>query len=168
MKYLLLLLFLTTQFFAQTDKTSYELDDTDIKLRAWLVNPDYGKEHRDSIQQGLFSGTVTSTNLSVTGTAVIADLEVATGDFASLKADVIQMDSAATCGVDTFATTATADTVVISGALATDLYLVTGRGGSVDQQDVLQVEAKADTLIVHRLASGASGLAYNWFRFVHE
>lgn len=162
MKYLLLFLFLTTQFFAQTDKTSYELDDSDIKLRAWLVNPDYGKEHRDSVQQGLFN------DIAVGGTAVIVDLEVATGDFASLKADVIQMDSAATCGVDTFTTTATADTVEISGALATDLYLVTGRGGSVDQQDVLQVEAKADTLIVHRLAAGKSALSYNWFRFVHE
>jgi hypothetical protein len=81
---------------------------------------------------------------------------------------VLQMDSAVTCGVDTFTTTAEADTVEISGALATDLYLVTGRGGSVDQQDVLQVEAKADTLIVHRLSGGASGLVYNWFRFVHE
>ena len=93
--------------------------------------------------------------------------------FETLVADIVapsilQMDSAATCGIDTFTTTATADTVLISGALATDLYLVTGRGGSVDQQDVLQVEAKADTLIVHRLASGASALAYNWFRFTHE
>lgn len=95
------------------------------------------------------------------------------GVFETLVADIVapvalQMDSAATCGVDTFATTAEADTVEILGALATDLYLVTGRGGSVDQQDVLQVEAKADTLIVHRLASGASGLVYNWFRFTHE
>ena len=76
----------------------------------------------------------------------------------------ITVDSATVAGVDTFVTTATADTVVISGALATDLYFVVGRGGSVDQQDVLQVEAKADTLIVHRLASGASALVYNWLR----
>lgn len=80
----------------------------------------------------------------------------------------IQMDSALTCGVGAFDTTATTDTVLVTGALATDLYLVTGVGGSVDQQDILQVEALADKFVVHRLASGASGLAYNWFRFVHE
>ena len=67
-------------------------------------------------------------------------------------------------GVDTFTTTATADTVLISGAAATDHYFLTAHGGSVDQQDVLQAEAKADTLIVHRLASGASGLVYSWLR----
>lgn len=67
-------------------------------------------------------------------------------------------------GVDTFTTTAAADTVLISGAAATDHYFLTAKGGSVDQQDVLQAEAKADTLIVHRLASGASGLVYNWLR----
>ena len=69
-----------------------------------------------------------------------------------------------TVGSNVFTTTATADTVVISGALATDNYFITGTGGSVDQQDVLQAEAKADTLIVHRLASGASALTYDWLR----
>ena len=78
-----------------------------------------------------------------------------------------KLDSGSTVGVDAFTTTATADTVVISGALATDIYIVNGRGGSVDQQDLLQVEAKADTLIVHRLAAGASALSYNWYRITY-
>lgn len=72
--------------------------------------------------------------------------------------------SSTVCDTNSFTTTAAADTVLISGALSTDKYFITGIGGSVDQQDVLQAEAKADTLIVHRLASGASGLKYQWLR----
>lgn len=78
---------------------------------------------------------------------------------------IITLADGITIGSDAFTTTAAADTVLLSGALATDIYFITGKGGSVDQQDVLQVEAKADTFIVHRLASGASGLTYNWLRF---
>jgi hypothetical protein len=58
--------------------------------------------------------------------------------------------------------------VTISGALTTDIYIVQGRGGSVDQQDVLQVEALAGKLVVHRLADGASGLAYHWYRITYQ
>lgn len=66
-------------------------------------------------------------------------------------------------GSNTFTTTAAADTVVISGLLATDMVFVTGEYvGGVDQQDVLQAEIKADTLIVHRLANGESAGAYNY------
>ena len=68
-------------------------------------------------------------------------------------------------GSDAFTTTAAADTVLISGALATDKYWITAYGSAaVDQQDVLQAEAKADTLIVKRLANGASGLTYSYLR----
>jgi len=68
------------------------------------------------------------------------------------------------CGNNVFAGTATTDTVVIAGATANDRYFITGKGGSVDQQDVLQAEAMSGQLVVHRLAAGASGLAYNWLR----
>lgn len=68
-------------------------------------------------------------------------------------------------GEGAFTTTAAADTTVITGALATDTYIVSGKYvAGVDQQDVLQWEAKADTLIVHRLASGESAGAYTWLR----
>ena len=67
-------------------------------------------------------------------------------------------------GTDVFVTTAQVDTVLIPGSVATDKYFITGIGGSVDAQDVLQAEAKVDTLIVHRLASGASALEYMWIR----
>lgn len=66
-------------------------------------------------------------------------------------------------GSSAFTLTEAVDTVVISGLLATDIVMVSGEYVSgVDQQDVLQAEIKADTLIVHRLASGESAGAYNW------
>jgi hypothetical protein len=64
-----------------------------------------------------------------------------------------------------FTTTAQADTVVISGALATDYYLLCTRGTSApDTTDVLSYEAKAGSLIVHRPAGGTSGQQYLWLR----
>lgn len=67
-------------------------------------------------------------------------------------------------GSDAFDTTATVDTVTVTGAAAGDVYIVCGEGASVDQQDVLQVEPTSTGFVVHRLASGASALAYNWIR----
>jgi hypothetical protein len=67
-------------------------------------------------------------------------------------------------GTGTFTTTAEADTVLISGAASTDEYLLSPKGTAADPQDVLFWEAKTDTLIVHRPASGTSGLVYTWLR----
>ena len=107
----------------------------------------------------------TFTNVAITGTAVITGTTtVGALTAGNITATSITLSEDSYVGSDVFTTTATADTVVISGALATDIYFVNGIGGSVDQQDVLQVEAKADTLIVHRLAAGASALEYNWLR----
>jgi len=112
--------------------------------------------------------SITLDNDLVVGDDITVTDDVTIGDDLSVTGDIsvtANLDlGAVIVGQDTFTTTAAADTVVISGALATDYYIVSGVGGSVDQQDVLQVEAKADTLIVHRLASGASGLVYNWIR----
>ncbi|MCA9386317.1 hypothetical protein KC717_06755 [Candidatus Dojkabacteria bacterium] len=152
MKALVLFILLTVSVYAQTDKTAYELTTTDIRDRAWLIDPTYEKDTRDSVLQGIFHNVVSPI-------ATITDL----------VADNIQLDSGATCGVSAFTTTDETDTVLIPGALATDLYIVTGVFTSaIDQQDILQVEAKADTLIVHRMASGESALGYNWFRFTYK
>ncbi len=67
-------------------------------------------------------------------------------------------------GSGTFTGTELVDTVLIAGALTTDFYLVTGTGGAVDPQDVLQPEALAGTLIVHRVAAGKSALTWDWVR----
>jgi hypothetical protein len=66
-------------------------------------------------------------------------------------------------GTGTFTTTAEVDTTLISSLLATDIVVVSGvYVAGVDQQDVLQAEVKADTLIVHRLAAGESAGAYSY------
>ena len=88
--------------------------------------------------------------------------DLVVGDDITVTGDVDLGDTVV--GQDAFTTTATADTVSVTGGLATDIYMVTGIGGSVDQQDVLQVEAISGGFIVHRLASGASALEYNWLR----
>lgn len=68
-------------------------------------------------------------------------------------------------GENAFTTTAETDTVVISGALATDTYFISGQFTSaIDQQDILQWEAIAGKLVVHRMAAGESALKYSWLR----
>jgi hypothetical protein len=67
-------------------------------------------------------------------------------------------------GSDAFTTTATADTVTITGATSSDYYWVTPKGSSITSNDVLSVTAGTNTLIVNRPASGTSGLGYNWLR----
>jgi len=63
-----------------------------------------------------------------------------------------------------FTGTATADTVVVTGATTSSVFVVSGMYlGGVDQQDVLQWDTRADTLIVYRLASGESAGKYSWF-----
>ena len=67
-------------------------------------------------------------------------------------------------GTGTFTTTAENDTVLITGALAADAYLLTNEATAADPQDVLNYTAKVGTLIVIRPANGASGLTYTWVR----
>ena len=68
-------------------------------------------------------------------------------------------------GEDVFTTTAVTDSVVITGALSTDTYFITGQFTSaIDQQDILQWQAINDTLVVHRMADGESALKYSWLR----
>lgn len=73
--------------------------------------------------------------------------------------------SATVYGENVFTTTAETDTVTISGAAATDTYIITGEFTSaIDQQDILQWEAISGALVVHRMASGESALKYSWLR----
>ena len=82
---------------------------------------------------------------------------------------VIIVDTAVVAGRDAFGTTLEKDTVVISGAEATDIYLITPISETIDAQDnVIQAVAKEDTLIVIRPASGASGLEYFWLRIKQQ
>lgn len=79
--------------------------------------------------------------------------------------DIMNYIGSSYVGEGTFTTTAASDTTVISGALSTDTYIVSGKYvAGVDQQDVLQWVAKNDTLIVYRLANGESAAAYSYLR----
>jgi len=72
--------------------------------------------------------------------------------------------SSAVSDTNAFTAVATADTVVISGVTTTSIFVVSGMYlGGVDQQDVLQWDTRADTLIVYRLAAGESAGKYSWF-----
>jgi len=101
--------------------------------------------------QGTYIYESTDGNLSlVTETSVIIPAGFLTGN------SLIR-------GQGAFTTTEEVDTVVIAGLLATDFVVVGGEYlGGVDQQDVLQAEVKADTLIVHRLAAGESAAVFNY------
>ena len=82
---------------------------------------------------------------------------------------VIIVDTAVVAGRDAIGTTLEKDTVVNSGAEATDIYLITPISETIDAQDnVIQATAKEDTLIVTRPASGASGLEYFWLRIKQQ
>ena len=101
-----------------------------------------------------------------------ADITLQNDEYISNATDgVIELNAATlnvnatVAGTNIFATTDSADTVVISGTLSSDIFVVSGVfTAGVDQQDVLQVTAKTDTLIVTRMASGESALNYNWIR----
>jgi hypothetical protein len=68
-------------------------------------------------------------------------------------------------GQDAFTTTAQNDTVLITGAATTDIYMVTITGNAPPVAgDPLRAEALSTGLAVHRGASGTSGLTYNWLR----
>lgn len=70
-----------------------------------------------------------------------------------------------TRGTHAFTTTATEDTVTISGAGTGDIYIVSMQyNAGVDQQDVLEWEALSGKLVVHRLASGETGAKWSWWR----
>lgn len=103
------------------------------------------------------TGTTTITGTTgITGNTTVTGTLTTTGAV-SLPATVI--------GENVFTTTAETDTVLITGALATDTYFISGQFTSaVDQQDVLQWEAIEGGLVVHRLASGESALKYSWLR----
>jgi len=68
-------------------------------------------------------------------------------------------------GSDAFTTTAETDTVTITGAAATDLYFITLTGTAAPSaNDAITVESTATGFVLHRAASGTSGLTYNWLR----
>lgn len=103
---------------------------------------------------------------SLTVTGAITAGTTTTGLSSVLRAATLSLDSLVSIGIDIFTTTAVTDTVVISGATVDDIYFVTGNlTVAIDQQDILQWQALAGRLVVHRIAAGESALKYAWVRF---
>jgi len=86
-------------------------------------------------------------------------------DTVSVRAITITDISGMSRGSDAYTTTATADTVAVSGAASTDNYYITLTGTAAPSaNDAFRVEATATGFIIRRSASGTSGLTYNWLR----
>lgn len=84
--------------------------------------------------------------------------------FATVALTVID-ESSVSAGSNSFSGTATTDTVTVSGALITDLYKIELTGaGAPSANDFYRVEKTATGFVIHRSASGTSGLTYDWFR----
>jgi hypothetical protein len=74
-------------------------------------------------------------------------------------------NSSVSAGSNAFTTTATTDTVIVSGSANTDLYWIQLTGtGTPAATDAHKVEALSGSFVVHRGAAGTSGLTYNWKR----
>lgn len=71
-------------------------------------------------------------------------------------------DSFAVAGTDTFTTTATADTITITGMSTTSYVVVTPQGSTYNVNDILFAKPETNKLIVKRNAGGTSGLKYTW------
>lgn len=71
-------------------------------------------------------------------------------------------DSFAVAGTDTFTTTATVDTITITGMSATSYITVTPQGNTYNVNDILFAKPETNRLIVTRNAAGTSGLKYAW------
>jgi len=69
---------------------------------------------------------------------------------------------AGTNGVNAFATTATTDTIAVTGLTTNSIVFVQQMGTGYNVNDILRVERQTDQLIVHRNAGGTSGLQYSW------
>jgi hypothetical protein len=68
-------------------------------------------------------------------------------------------------GDNAFVGTAATDTVTVSGAGSDDFYMITLKGyAAPSANDAVMVQNTATGFVLHRAASGTSGLAYAWFR----
>lgn len=71
-------------------------------------------------------------------------------------------DSFAVAGTDTFTTTATTDTITVTGMSTTSYVVVTPQGSTYNVNDILFATPISNKLVVKRNAGGTSGLKYAW------
>jgi len=138
-----------------------------LLLMLVLVVPLMGQDSESGGPFGVHQANVYNRPVYSRGLKLYKDYSMQLRD-SNLKIYSPSSGYAATTGVflfgqadtSSFTTTETVDTVLVSGVERTSMFLLTAKGASVDQQDVLQYVCTDDTLFVYRLASGASGLVY--------
>uniref|UniRef100_A0A6M3XP88 Uncharacterized protein n=1 Tax=viral metagenome TaxID=1070528 RepID=A0A6M3XP88_9ZZZZ len=109
----------------------------------------------DSADLAGFMDDETGTGLAVFGTSPTITTPTFSG---------IVTGAAALRGTNSFTTTATADTIVISGVSASSIFVVSINDATPVANDLLGWTATTDTLFVHRVAGTTSGLAYSYIR----
>ena len=132
-------------------------DQNGIFWQIFLANDQYSIQYRGSSTEhdSLFA----ISDSGAFGAATATDM------FRVSSKGVISQKSGRASGSDAFTTTATTDTVTITGAATTDLYFVTLTGSAAPgATDAYVVQATATGFVLHRGAAGTSGLTYNWFR----
>ena len=117
-------------------------------------------------ESGYFRSIFVATELQINSGAALDVNGDATyaGDLTIESGGEIVGSSTLLVGTGTFGTTEQEDTVVVTGILATDDFVLSLEAAASDPQDVLSWNVVADTLFVHRPASGASGLTYTYLR----
>jgi hypothetical protein len=85
-------------------------------------------------------------------------------NFAVGSRGTISMRDTTAVGIGVFTTTATVCTLTVQQASVNDNYLLTPIGTTVGSNDVLSAESTATGVIVHRPASGTSGLSFFYMR----
>ena len=103
------------------------------------------------------------------GKAAADQLSLISGGVEALRLEetggVIKLvGSAGIRGTDSFTTSATSDTVEISGVTASSIFTVSINDATPVADDLLSWTATTDTLFVHRVAGTTSGLAYSYIR----
>ena len=110
-------------------------------------------------QMPYFSSLYVRTLLSVSGKALISD---------SLRVQKSLTLGSVTAGKDAFTTTATVDTVLVTGVLPADIIMVTYLSASaLDTAEAIVAFAGTDTIFVARSGAAVakvSAAAYAWFR----
>lgn len=85
-------------------------------------------------------------------------------NFAVGSRGTISMKDTTAVGIGVFTTTAQVCTLTVQQAAVTDNYLLTPIGTTVTSNDVLSAESITTGVIVHRPASGTSGLSFFYMR----
>jgi len=133
-----------------TDHYGLRLYEQSARIPAEVLNED--KVIIDSVMYSLIVWTDTLQFVLITDTSITQD------------ALVFKVSNYAN-GTGTFTTTAETCSLTVSGTIdSNDTFIATPKGAAITSNDVLGVEIiEPSTVVVHRPASGTSGLKFTWY-----